>query len=69
MHTRRRIRRKAGRAPDAARWREACVDGVLHVAFAAAERAEAAAERCVPSGWRAHHGRRGRRRRGALRRW
>jgi hypothetical protein len=44
------------------------VDGVLHAAFAAAERAEAAAEHCVPSGWRSQHGRRSRRRRGVLRR-
>jgi hypothetical protein len=49
------------------RWREACVDGVLHVAYAAAERAESAAERCVPSALRPHRGRRRRHRRGS--RW
>jgi hypothetical protein len=64
-----RTRRKTRKRPAAARWREACVDGVMHVAFVAAERAEAAAERCVPSGWRSHHGRRARHRRGSLRRW
>jgi hypothetical protein len=63
-----RTRRRTRRTPAAARWREACVDGVLHVAFAAAERAENAAERCVPSGWRPQRGRRRRRRRGSLRR-
>ena len=31
------------------RWREVCVDGVLHVAYAAALAAESAAHRCVES--------------------
>ena len=62
-----RTRRKTRRRP-AARWREACVDGVLHVAFAAAERAEAAAERCVPSGLRSQRRSRHGRWRGSLRR-
>jgi hypothetical protein len=62
-----RTRRKTRKRPAAARWREACVDGVLHVAFVAAERAEAAAERCVPGSWRPHRARRHRRRRGSLR--
>jgi hypothetical protein len=31
------------------RWREACVDGVLHVAYAAALKAESAAQRCTPA--------------------
>jgi hypothetical protein len=29
------------------RWRETCVDGVMHVAYAAAVAAESAAERCA----------------------
>jgi hypothetical protein len=59
MRTRRLLRKR----PAAARWREACVDGVLHVAYVAAERAESAAEHCVPSAWRPHHPRRRRHRR------
>jgi len=59
-----RTRHRTRRAP-AARWREACVDGVLHVAFAAAERAESAAERCVPSALRPHQSRRRWHRRGS----
>jgi hypothetical protein len=31
----------------AERWRETCVDGMLHVAFAAAVAAETAAHRCA----------------------
>jgi hypothetical protein len=61
-----RVRRSTRRRP-VQRWREVCVDGVMHVAFAAAERAEAAADRCVPSGLRPHHGHRHKHRRGA--RW
>ncbi|HKG03547.1 MAG TPA: hypothetical protein VKB03_10215 [Conexibacter sp.] len=61
-----RVRRNTRRRP-VQRWREVCVDGVLHAAFAAAERAESAADRCVPSGLRLHHGRRRKHRRGA--RW
>ncbi|HEX5146631.1 MAG TPA: hypothetical protein VFV85_06385 [Conexibacter sp.] len=59
-----RTRRLTRRRPPAARWREVCVDGVLHVAFAAAERAESAAERCVPSALRPHRSRRRSARRG-----
>ncbi|HKG37750.1 MAG TPA: hypothetical protein VKB25_02075 [Conexibacter sp.] len=62
-----RVRRRAPRRP-VQRWREVCVDGVLHVAFAAAERAEAAAEHCVPSSLRPHHGHRHKHRRGVRRR-
>jgi hypothetical protein len=40
------------------------MDGVLHVAFVAAERAESAAERCVPSGLRSPRSRLRRQRRG-----
>jgi hypothetical protein len=53
--------RRSHRRPAAARWREACVDGVLHVAYAAAVRAESAAERCLPSGLRPRRERRTRR--------
>jgi hypothetical protein len=41
-----RIPRKARRRRGVQRWRETCVDGVLHAAFAAAAGAEAAAQRC-----------------------
>jgi hypothetical protein len=58
-----RTRRKA-RKPPAARWRETCVEGVLHAAFAAAEHAESAAERCVPSALRSARSRRRKHRRG-----
>jgi len=61
MRTRRKTRRRRRSAN--ARWRETCVDGVLHVAFAAAERAESAAERCIPDRLRPHRGRRRRHRR------
>jgi len=40
------------------------MDGVLHVAYAAAERAEAAAGRCVGGTWRPRGARRRRNRRG-----
>jgi hypothetical protein len=44
-----RASRKArGRSP-AMRWRETCVDGVLHVAYATAVGAETAAHRCARS--------------------
>jgi hypothetical protein len=42
-----RAPRKARRGSSANRWRETCVDGVLHVAFAAAVGAESAAHRCA----------------------
>jgi hypothetical protein len=59
-----RTRRKARKRPAATRWREACMDGVLHVAYVAAERAESAAERCVSSAWRPRGARRRKGRRG-----
>jgi len=40
-------RRTQRRRPAAERWRETCVDGVLHAAFAAAIAAEGAAQRCA----------------------
>jgi len=40
------------------------MDGVLHVAYAAAERAESAAERCVGGAWHPRGARRRRGRRG-----
>jgi hypothetical protein len=62
-----RARHRSQRRHAAARWREACVDGVLHAAYAAALRAETAAERCVPRGLRPQHQRRRRRRRAGRR--
>jgi hypothetical protein len=46
MHLHRRGRSARRRSSDA-RWREACVDGVMHAAFAAAIAAETAAQRCA----------------------
>ena len=59
-----RVRRRASKRSATARWREACMDGVLHVAYAAAERAESAAERCVGGAWRPPGARKRRGRRG-----
>ncbi|HZV72564.1 MAG TPA: hypothetical protein VFF79_02505 [Conexibacter sp.] len=42
-----RAPRRAKRRRSDNRWRETCVDGLLHVAFAAAAGAESAAHRCA----------------------
>jgi len=44
-----RVSRNARKRSAPQRWRETCVDGVLHVAFAAAAGAETAAHRCASS--------------------